>query len=213
MDYSRDEDTDDKIEIELAGGWERIGAVLLNYIFSTLTMLPFMIHFFISLASVMAEDGNSIEKPPSFMAFWWLLIPIGFQIYQLVLLSQHGHTLGKKLLNLKIIRQNGEVAGFVHGFLLREAVYQFAISTVLGILSALLTPFLLPDFTQDAVKPEDIMNLYGTMMLINFLGILSPVICFIMLFAQREKRTLQDFIADTVVIKIPRESYFSIQAT
>ena len=46
----------EQLEVELAGGWERIGAALLNNIFSTIAMIPIIVGFFVGLMNI--KDGD-----------------------------------------------------------------------------------------------------------------------------------------------------------
>lgn len=187
----------EEMEVELAGGWERIGAVLLNGVFYVLSFIPLII----------ALVAFQTDGKPSPMGLLFLLVPLGLQIYQLVLLCKHGYTLGKKLLGIQVVKRDGEVAGFVHAFLLREVVYAFAISMVVGLIYGVMAVFMFPDMVNAANNQnnEALLTQYFLLLGVNqVMSLLPPLICVIMLFAQRERRTLQDMIADTVVIKMPR---------
>lgn len=187
----------EEIEVELAGAWERIGAVLLNGVFYILSVIP----VFIALALFQADDK------PSPMALLFCLVPLGFQIYQLVLLCKHGYTLGKKLMGIQIVKCDGYEAGFVHAFLLREVVYMVALWVAMSMIYGLMAVLMFPDMV-NAVNSQNTDALLSQYLLLigvsQIISLLPPLICVIMLFAQRERRTLQDMIANTIVIKMPR---------
>lgn len=186
----------EEIEVELASAWERIGAVLLNGVFLLLSFIP----FFIALA--IFQNGGK----PSPIAFLFLLIPLGLQIYQLVLLSKHGYTLGKKILGIKVIKQDGDEAGFVYAFLLRELVYQFGIGMITGGIYMVMMAFMFSDITAaKAQNTEAMLAQFVFLQGVNqILNLIPPLVCVIMMFAHSERRTLQDLIASTVVVKLPR---------
>lgn len=187
----------EEIEVELASAWERIGAVLLNYVFLLLSFIP----FFMALA--IFQNGGKLSP----IAFLFLLIPVGLQIYQLVLLSKHGYTLGKKILGIKVIRHNGDEAGFVYAFLLRELVYQFGIGMITGGIYMVMAAFMFSDMTAAAEAHNNEAVLAQTFLLMGvnqILNLIPPLVCVIMMFAHSERRTLQDLIASTVVVKLPR---------
>ena len=127
----------EQLEVELAGGWERIGAALLNNIFSTIAMIPMIVGFFVGFVNI-RDNGNwnNIDDMQimlnKFNPLWFLVglaIFLAYSIWQCVLMSTTGQSLGKKLLNLKVIKSDGSEAGFVGTVLLREVVYsgEFAV--------------------------------------------------------------------------------------
>ena len=188
----------EQLEVELAGGWERIGAALLNNIFGTIAMIPMIVGFFVGLMNI-KDNGNwnnigdmqiMLNK---FNPLWFLVglaIFLAYSIWQCVLMSTTGQSLGKKLLNLKVIKSDGSEAGFVGTVLLREVVYMVASAIAVGIVSNLLFMMLTPDTSK-----EIILN--------NLFSYIPTLICAVMLFTSRDRRTLQDKIANTVVIKLP----------
>ena len=187
----------EQLEVELAGGWERIGAALLNNIFSTIAMIPIIVGFFVGLMNIKDGDNWNIDEMQimlnKFNPLWFLVglaIFLAYSIWQCVLMSTTGQSLGKKLLNLKVIKSDGSEAGFVGTVLLREVVYMIASVIAVGIVSNLLFMMLTPDTSK-----EIILN--------NLFSYVPTLICAVMLFTSRDRRTLQDKIANTVVIKLP----------
>lgn len=198
----------EQLEVELADGWERIGAALLNNIFSTIAMIPMIVGWFIGFVNI-RDNGNwnTVDDMQTmlimliaqimlnkFNPLWFLVglaIFLAYSIWQCVLMSTTGQSLGKKLLNLKVIKSDGSEAGFVGTVLLREVVYMVASAIAVGIVSNLLFMML----TLEDIYKEIILN--------NLFSYIPTLICAVMLFTSRDRRTLQDKIANTVVIKLP----------
>lgn len=197
----------EQLEVELADCWERIGAALLNNVFSTIAMIPMIVGFFVGFVDDNFWNNiNNIDDMQTmlimliaqimlnkFKPLWFLVglaIFLAYSIWQCVLMSTTGQSLGKKLLNLKVIKSDGSEAGFVGTVLLREVVYMIASVIAVGIVSNLLFMMLTPDTSK-----EIILN--------NLFSYVPTLICAVMLFTSRDRRTLQDKIANTVVIKLP----------
>lgn len=188
----------DDIEVELATGWERIAAALLNNIFILLASLPMIGGIIAATISVRdnqmplgdwetLETSQQMEFIGLILSHTWfllgLLVLIVFGIVQCYYMSRDGQSIGKKLLNIKVIKENGDKAGFVGVVLLREIVFNLGCAIIIGVLTALFT--------------------FGST-LEQILGYLPTLICAVMLFIAKDNRTLQDWIAGTVVIKLPR---------
>ena len=197
----------EQLEVELADCWERIGAALLNNVFSTIAMIPMIVGFFVGFVDDNFWNNiNNIDDMQTmlimliaqimlnkFKPLWFLVglaIFLAYSIWQCVLMSTTGQSLGKKLLNLKVIKSDGSEAGFVGTVLLREVVYMIASVIAVGIVSNLLFMMLTPDTSK-----EIILN--------NLFSYVPTLICAVMLFTSLDRRTLQDKIANTVVIKLP----------
>lgn len=188
-------EADDDIEVELASPWLRIAAALINSILLTIAMIPMIIGMVAAMMQF-ADDGGGLENLSDeqagelvmqmFGSSWFLigaLILLAFGILQCVMMSKSGQSIGKKLLNIKIIRENGDEGGFVYNVLVREIAYNIMVS-ILGYLASL------PLHS----NPDVVVNIisYGAML-----------VCIIMMFAARERRTLQDMLAGTVVVQLP----------
>lgn len=187
-----------EIEVELAGGWERIGAALLNNVFGIIAAIPTiggMVAAVIQGREKFNVENNDFESLKNaqqleilgsiFSNTWFLLgllILLVYAIAQCYYMSRDGQSFGKKLLNLKVIKENGDNAGFIGVVLLREIVFNLGCAVILGVLGALLA--------------------FGNMVQ-QLLGYIPTLICAVMLFAAADKRTLQDWIAGTVVVKVP----------
>lgn len=189
----------EEIEVELAGAWERIGAALLNQVFGMLASIPMVVGTVVGIFqwhdkfNVQSNDFEKLSSEEVLEIFgmmfgnaWFLLGLLVFLVYtvfQCYYMSRDGQSFGKRLLDLKVVKQDGDEAGFVGVVLLREIVFNVGCVIILGILGALLA---FGDVAQ------------------QILGYVPTIICVVMLFAAADKRTLQDWIAGTIVVKLPR---------
>jgi uncharacterized RDD family membrane protein YckC len=95
---------------QLASPWVRLGAVVLD------SLIPGIAGGILGFAAQMM--GFPIEIFYGIVA----LVGIGYLIYQLMLLSQNGWTLGKKIVGIKIVRADGSKATVGRIFGLRMLV-------------------------------------------------------------------------------------------
>ncbi|QMT34084.1 RDD family protein [Conchiformibius steedae DSM 2580] len=167
----------DEIEVDLASPWARMGAALLNSVFFVLTYIPFLGTLF----TVFGNPDASALIPLT------LLIPLVYGIWQLVQYSRHGQTLGKKIVGIRVIREDGSNPGFM-GVVLREGVYNI-------ILLAITLLIALPL----GLTSKNVINIY------DWILMFASLICVVMLFAVPDRRTLQDMLAKTVVIQLPKD--------
>ena len=180
-------ETEAFVEVDIAPPLRRIGAYLLNTLFQILATIPLII----AIASVVRQSQVldqvlDIESP----AFWelviqqnsgWLLLGavllIALGIVQAALLTSRGQSLGKMICRLKVVKTDGSDAAFVGAVLLREIVFWVGIAIAGGIISALTG-------WQD------------------WLNNLAMLVCLVQLCVGN-RRTIQDMLAGTVVIKLP----------
>ena len=94
--------------VELAGRWSRLGAVVIDGIIGVILSLPLMSFF--GVWNQIGEDGT---LPLSTII---MLTVFGIVVFLLVngyLLSKYGQTVGKKLLDIKIVDMKGDKPEFV----------------------------------------------------------------------------------------------------
>jgi uncharacterized RDD family membrane protein YckC len=87
------------------------------------SVLPSMVLF--GIGGFMARGAKGDSGPPAAslaMIALGVLSLLGIAIYQLVLLSKRGQTIGKRWVAIKIVKLDGSAAGFVHAVLLRGFV-------------------------------------------------------------------------------------------
>lgn len=176
-------------KLELASPADRLSAVVINHIIGSLIAMPFYIYYMISIfkffGTIDPDEADALDKEQldQFFLNWFNLplteIIIGFTfvasiiytIWQIYWMTKYGQSIGKRLLKIRVIRINGDNAGFIHNILLREVVY--------GVIASIVS--------------------------IMTLGFGSLIFLFIpcMVFATSwHRRTLQDFLAGTIVVKV-----------
>jgi uncharacterized RDD family membrane protein YckC len=100
----------DEVEARKASRWQRLGAALLDDLAFVVCLIPsFAI---IGYTGYMARSrGESAPHAtlPIFFAIGGLLA-LGLVIYNCILLSRNGQTIGKRVLGIKIVRSDGSEA-------------------------------------------------------------------------------------------------------
>jgi uncharacterized RDD family membrane protein YckC len=106
------------LEARKAGRGTRLGAFLLDYLILCLCTAPFLFSAFRTYA---AKVHGQPYAPPAFGALLPIfgLLCLALAIANIVLLVQNGQTLGKRIVNIKIVRSDGSRCGFARIFFLR----------------------------------------------------------------------------------------------
>ena len=128
-----------------------------------------------SYAAAMDPENPTAIEPSGFalgmIGLGGILI-LAYLIFQAVLMSKTGQSLGKRIMKIKVVNEDGDNPGFAGTVAMREIVPNL----VLGVVG--LIPFL------------------GAIAQFGFW-----VACLVMLFlVDRDRRTLQDMIAKTYVV-------------
>ena len=173
------------VDVYIASPWARVAAYLLNSLFTVLIFSP----FFLALISDSDENGetfseSSLSETSDFTVIA-LLISLAaylvFGIFQLYYMSRDGQSLGKKIMGIRVLKSDGNNPGFEGTVLIREVVWALVVGVVVTFVS---------------LVTSDIGG--------NLVSLLIAFINFIMLFSvKRDRRTLYDMLADTVVVKLP----------
>lgn len=96
-------------------------------------------------------------------------------------MSRDGQSLGKKIMGIRVLKSDGNNPGFGGTVLIREVAWSFIVGII--VIAVMLA-----------------VNETGG----NLISLLIAFINFIMLFSvKRDRRTLYDMLADTVVVKLP----------
>lgn len=170
-------------ELVIASAWRRIGAVIINNLVSMILFFPFLFKLFTLGTFNMSEEElfNTFSSDELAPTLWVSLgLYFLFWIVQLVMISKSGQTFGKRLLKIRIVKQDGSNPGFMGAFLLREVAFQ------LILIAIAITLELLINYSNDN------------------LTLLAYLVCLIMLFAAKQRRTLQDRIAGTLVVNVSK---------
>ncbi len=100
----------------LASPWKRLGAVIVDGLIAFGVALPGLM--------LVGFGGETGSEPVAVLGGLFLLLPLlALSVYQIMLLSRDGQTIGKRILNLRIVdARDGSNPGFVRAWLLRSFV-------------------------------------------------------------------------------------------
>ncbi|WP_239324681.1 RDD family protein [Snodgrassella gandavensis] len=176
--------TDREIEVELASPWNRISAYIINNLLLTLAAFIGTILSLIFVKFVLRSESEDIEVLSLIICISISLLI--YAIFQSIQMSKTGQSFGKRLMGIKVIGIDGQNPGFVGTVLLREGVF--------NIIAKIISVTFVAIFVQ-------LFNFPGIATKLLF-AYLLPFICLIMLFRKKtNQRTLQDYLARTIVIK------------
>lgn len=158
---------DAEMELDLASPWQRIGARILDVLpFAAIGILAAIL-----LPLMRDSHGGGATMLVTIIAVGAF---IGLLIYNLVIMSRDGQSIGKKILDIRVITEDGDNPGFVKYCLVREFAYN-VIFFLIGMISKTLG---------------------------DLLTVIASIACLVMLFMEsRNRQTLQDLLAKTLVIK------------
>lgn len=184
-----------EVEVTIASAGSRMAAYLINIIFGVIALSP----FFIVVKSLEVKTGG-FKQMAALEGFWqdmgWLmllglLVVVLYIIVQIYFMSRDGQSLGKKIMGICVLKTDGRNPGFVGAVLMREVLYNLIVALVavaIGKLGQLAT-----GSENVGVKMEQIVS-WGAF-----------IVCVVMLFQTKiDRRTLSDYLADTVVVKLPK---------
>lgn len=103
---------------------QRFGAAALDGIITLVCVVPFIFGF-VLIGNGVGDAGESADFPPAAIALFAVggLAVLGLMIYNLIRLTTHGQTLGKKWVNIRIVAiEDHSNPGFVKAVLLRTFV-------------------------------------------------------------------------------------------
>ena len=191
---------DDSNELTLATAVQRIVAWLINRVIEVVLMIP----AFGLIIVLLIKSGGKLDDIDNMQTvyaslFWGIgLVMLLYLIYgvvQVYYMSKFGQSIGKKLMKIRVVRENGDVAGFVHNVLLREFVYGLICSVIMMVLMGIFFAVFGLEANSGVAMVVDA--------LLQIVSYLPTIICFIMLFMEsRQRQTLQDMLAKTYVVQI-----------
>jgi len=169
-----------------AGFWIRFAALLLDFII----LLP------VSLIFVYISSFNRLNCIYIYVFQFIVLI-----FYHVYLVKKYGGTVGKLAVGIKVIKMNGEKAGW------EEATYRYIVSIVFSIISFMITVSSALSISDEQFKSYGVFQRNGELLkenpiykyyvFIMFLWFLSDTIA---LLASDRKRSIHDLIGETVVV-------------
>ena len=181
----RFDEIDDNI---YAGFWPRLGALLLDFII----LIPYIIllHSLNGLSILMYQ----IVLIPNLIFIIW------FNVY---LVKRYGGTPGKLIVGLKVINKNGDDIS------LNGAILRYIVSIGLAIFGAIVLILILQNADDNVYQSLGFWKrntyivglnpkLIKQVSLLNNIWIYSELI---ILLTNKRKRSIHDFMANTVVIK------------
>lgn len=175
-----------EIEVTVAGAGDRILAALLNQLFTFLILLiPFvgLIVFAIKNEGRIVGSEEIVGLLLGMTSFWVGLAGIlAYTVIQIYYMSRDGQSLGKKIMRIRVLKTDGRNPGFVGTVLVREIAWSVLVAIIAAVIG-----LAVGDNGENAI---------------NLLAFLAN---FVLLFmVKRDRRTLYDILADTVVVKLPK---------
>lgn len=165
-------------EMELASAGKRILAYIINCLIGAIAYIPLVwgavSMYGGSYAAMETGDTSGVNASGFALGMVGLgsVLILAYLVVQAILMSKTGQSLGKRIMNIKVVNEDGDNPGFVGTVAMREIVPNLGL-TVIGLI-----PFV------------------GSIVQLVFW-----VACLVMLFlVDRDRRTLQDLIAKTYVV-------------
>lgn len=185
-DAASDNRNGQEIEVGIAGAGDRILAALLNQLFTFLILLiPFvgLIVFAIKNEGRIVGSEEIVGLLLGMTSFWVGLAGIlAYTVIQIYYMSRDGQSLGKKIMRIRVLKTDGRNPGFVGTVLVREIAWSVLVAIIAAVIG-----LAVGDNGENAI---------------NLLAFLAN---FVLLFmVKRDRRTLYDILADTVVVKLPK---------
>lgn len=185
-DAASDNRNGQEIEVGIAGAGDRILAALLNQLF---TFLILLVPFVGLIAFAVKNEGRIIGSEEivglllGMTSFWVGLAGIlAYTVIQIYYMSRDGQSLGKKIMRIRVLKTDGRNPGFVGTVLVREIAWSVLVAIIAAVIG-----LAVGDNGENAI---------------NLLAFLAN---FVLLFmVKRDRRTLYDILADTVVVKLPK---------
>lgn len=185
-DAASDNRNGQEIEVGIAGAGDRILAALLNQLFTFLILLvPFagLIAFAVKNEGRIVGSEEIVGLLLGMTSFWVGLAGIlAYTVIQIYYMSRDGQSLGKKIMRIRVLKTDGRNPGFVGTVLVREIAWSVLVAIIAAVIG-----LAVGDNGENAI---------------NLLAFLAN---FVLLFmVKRDRRTLYDILADTVVVKLPK---------
>ncbi len=182
------------VEVDIATAGSRIAAYLLNVVFTVLVFVP----LFYSVVLPLMEHWD--EQNPEFLdQIAWngplvagsLLLLLVYAAAQVWLMVRDGQSFGKRIMKIRVLKSNGDNPGLWGTVILREILFNVIVS-----IASMIAGYLITLVVQGSPETAELIG--------NALSQLLWVVCLVMLFNKtKNRRTLQDMLADTVVVKLP----------
>lgn len=170
-------------------------------------IISFFSFFLIEFLFIDDKIKGIVHQP--LRIFLYIILPLLiYVVFQFIQMSLTGQSVGKRLMKIKVIKKNGEKAGFFNAVLVREIFYIFITSILLFILTIKDINLRQMEHAKNVGVYLNFIDkflkyLYNILHIFTEFSTLFLFICIIMLFIKKSNyRTLQDFLANTIVVKI-----------
>ncbi|WP_373699522.1 RDD family protein [Neisseria dentiae] len=182
------------VEVDIATAGSRIAAYLLNVVFTVLVFVP----LFYSVVLPLMEHWDE-QNPEALDQIAWngplvagsLLLLLVYAAAQVWLMARDGQSFGKRIMKIRVLKSNGDNPGLWGTVILREILFNVIVS-----IASMIAGYLITLVVQGSPETAELIG--------NALSQLLWVVCLVMLFNKtKNRRTLQDMLADTVVVKLP----------
>ena len=190
----------DEDEVNLASAAQRIAAWIINRGIEIVLMIPAIV----LIVVLIMQNKNGLDDLENMESFFTSmmggigLVMVLYLIYggiQLYFMCKYGQSIGKKLMKIRVVRENGDMAGFVHNVLLREVAYGLICSVIMMVLMGVFVAVFGVEANSGIAMVIDV--------LLQIVSYLPTLACFIMLFMEsRNRQTLQDLLAKTYVVQV-----------
>lgn len=178
------------VDVHIASVWSRVAAYLLNYLFNVIIFLPYYYILYTETAAIAKQKNivitqnliSHISERADMVQIAGLttVVYLIFGMVQLYYMSRYGQSLGKKIMRIRVLKSNSSNPGFLGTVLVREVAWGLIVFAIL--------------FAAFFVLKVNVLICFLLILFINF----------IMLFSvKRDRRTLYDMLADTVVVQLP----------
>ena len=181
-------------DVEPARAGKRIAAYLINVFLTILAYVPLLL--VIAWPSANHEQrtqglealADSDWSVPGLLT--GALVLLAYAILQVRMMSKHGQSIGKKIMHIRLLKTDGTNPGFWGAVMLREVVYNIMLA-----IAAMITGYAAVLLSGAPAATADVIA--------NMVTLSASLACFIMLFnKQKSRRTLQDYLAGTVVVQL-----------
>ena len=178
------------VDVHIASPGARVAAYLLNNLFNLIIFLSYYYILYTetvkfanqknivitqNLISHISERADMVQ-----IAGLTTVVYLIFGMVQLYYMSRYGQSLGKKIMRIRVLKSNSSNPGFLGTVLVREVAWGLIVFAIL--------------FAAFFVLKVNVLICFLLILFINF----------IMLFSvKRDRRTLYDMLADTVVVQLP----------
>lgn len=190
--------SEEVVDVEIATPASRIIAYLLNTVFTVMAFVPCIAAFVMMLGSgdvpASEEEYAYFIEAADWGNVWFgsgLLVLAVYTVVQCWMLSRSGQSLGKKIMKIRLLKNDGSNPGFWSAVMVREVGFNIVL-TLAAMVPAYLLAFMAG---KDGFTADNITNL---------LSMIVWLVCLSMLFnPDKNRRTLQDYFANTVVVRVP----------